>query len=71
MAEDDLEDDEGDQAERRAGDMDQPERRRRQAGVEAADIADDLVRGEEGQIVEPDHSRADLLAARSSRTAPG
>ena len=46
--EDELEQDERNQGRPRHCDMDQPEGRRRQAGIEAADIADDPVRGEEG-----------------------
>src|SRR5438045_2932878 len=61
LAQHDLESREGDQTDRRAGDMEQPEGSRRQARIKAADIADDLVRGEERQIIEPDHSRGDLL----------
>ena len=52
---------EGDQTNGRAGDVEQPEGRRRQARIEAADPADESVGDEEGEIIEPDHRGVDRL----------
>jgi len=41
--------------------VNQPERRRRQARVKAANVAHNCVRDEERQVVEADHGRGDLF----------
>ena len=55
-----LEDDEGDEAEGGAGDVEQPEGRRRQARVEAADPSNDRVGDDETEIIKADHGGSDL-----------
>src|SRR3954452_5865660 len=55
-----LEQGEGDEADRGAGDMEQPEGRRVQGRIKLADLPDDLIRGEEGEVIEADDGGVDL-----------
>ncbi|HEX8063731.1 MAG TPA: hypothetical protein VF535_11000 [Allosphingosinicella sp.] len=64
---------EGGEADYRAGDMEEPEGRCVEGRIELADLADDLVGQEEGQVIEADDGGVELPGRdlREKREATG